>query len=51
MEGEWVYIKWCLFRCSECHFVRDKYKHERLYPYCPNCGAKMKQYEHYSTEF
>ena len=44
-EGEWIYKYWCYFECSKCGFGRDKYKQESLYPYCPMCGIKMKQYE------
>ena len=44
-EGEWIYKHWCYFECSKCGFGRDKYKQESLYPYCPMCGVKMKQYE------
>ena len=42
VHGEWKYKHWCCFECSKCKHTVDRYKHEDLTPYCPNCGAKMK---------
>ena len=45
-EGEWIYKNWCYFVCSNCGFGIDKYDSKTLlYPYCPMCGTKKKNYE------
>lgn len=44
-EGEWIYKRWCCFKCSNCEFEIDQYKQHLpsgLYPYCPMCGQKNK---------
>lgn len=43
-EGEWIYICWCVFKCSKCGNRRDKHEGKDLTPYCDMCGAKMKNY-------
>lgn len=45
VRGEWlpdmIYNgedEWCFFECSNC-----KYKADKHYNFCPNCGAKMEE--------
>lgn len=38
-RGEWINLEgqFDVVQCSECHKV-----HERVYRFCPNCGADMR---------
>lgn len=45
IHGEWVYedgdVGYNIYRCSKCCQVVILDDEERIYSYCPNCGAKM----------
>ena len=44
MRGEWIYVDgdvgYNVYRCSKCGEVISL-DEEKIYNYCPNCGAKM----------
>lgn len=39
-HGRWLWRSFNIM-CSECDFMPYFDSTEPLYPYCPNCGAKM----------
>ena len=40
VHGEWVYDRWCEFKCSICgHWSNTLPRAQENY--CPNCGARM----------
>lgn len=43
-HGEWIYVDgdvgYNVYRCSKCGEVISL-DEEKIYNYCPNCGAKM----------
>jgi hypothetical protein len=44
VHGWWIHDINNLYGCSEC-LGRETMPHKKLKPYCPNCGAKMKDGE------
>ena len=40
--GEWVYDRWCEFKCSVCGEFSNSKPYRGKENYCPNCGANMK---------
>lgn len=44
VHGRWIHDINNLYGCSEC-LGRETMSHKKLKPYCPNCGAHMKDGE------
>ena len=43
LEAEWIIDKvFCIYRCSNCEDAHKIKETTGLYPYCGQCGAKMK---------
>ena len=42
-KGEWIEDKtgYGFWICSECGFASEAFGANILYPFCPNCGAKL----------
>lgn len=44
VHGKWkesANLDNCFWICTECQFCSEATAAQRLYKYCPNCGAKM----------